>query len=45
MRAIVKGAAPAELIRYRAVPGAVYDGGDFTPVKHATQESGHVHAP
>lgn len=39
MRAIVKGAAPAELIRYRAVPGAVYDGGDFTPVKHAIREA------
>ncbi len=39
MRAIAKGAEPVELGRYRAVPGAVYDGGDFTPVKDAIREA------
>ena len=39
MRAISKGAEPVELGRYRAVPGAVYDGGDFTPVKDAIREA------
>lgn len=33
MRAITKGAEPAELQAYRAAPGATYDGKDFTPVK------------
>jgi hypothetical protein len=47
MRAIAKRAEPAELVRYRAVPGAVYDGGDFTLVKDAIRrallaEQGHL---
>jgi len=33
MRAITKGPEPAQLAAYRAVPGATYDGKDFTPVK------------
>jgi uncharacterized protein (TIGR02646 family) len=33
MRAITKGPEPALLRTYRAVPGATYDGKDFTPVK------------
>lgn len=33
MRAITKGREPAVLRAYRAVPGATYDGKDFTPVK------------
>ncbi len=33
MRAIKKGPEPASLRAYRAVPGASYDGKDFTPVK------------
>ncbi|MEP7122175.1 MAG: hypothetical protein ABJE95_14745 [Byssovorax sp.] len=33
MRAITKGPEPAKLQAYRAVPGATYDGKDFTPVK------------
>ena len=33
MRAIEKGPEPAALQAYRAVPGAIYDGKDFTPVK------------
>ncbi|WP_437481821.1 hypothetical protein WME75_39515 [Sorangium sp. So ce1014] len=33
MRAIAKGHEPPELKAYRAVPGATYDGKDFTPVK------------
>ena len=34
MQAITKGAEPATLQAYRAVPGATYDGKDFTPVKN-----------
>ncbi len=34
MRAITKGPEPAALQAYRAVPGATYDGKDFTPVKN-----------
>jgi uncharacterized protein (TIGR02646 family) len=34
MRAITKGPEPATLQAYRSVPGATYDGKDFTPVKH-----------
>jgi uncharacterized protein (TIGR02646 family) len=37
MRLITKGPEPAELRRYRAVPGATYDGADFTPVKDAVR--------
>src|SRR5688572_10926482 len=33
MRAITKGLEPTTLRAYRAVPGATYDGKDFTPVK------------
>ncbi len=33
MRAITKGPDPATLQAYRAVPGATYDGKDFTPIK------------
>lgn len=33
MRAIKKGPEPTTLRSYRAVPGATYDGKDFTPVK------------
>jgi uncharacterized protein (TIGR02646 family) len=33
MRAITKGPEPATLQAYRAVPGATYDGKDFTPIK------------
>ena len=33
MRAITKGPEPSRLQAYRAVPGATYDGKDFTPVK------------
>ncbi len=33
MRAITKGPEPAALQTYRAVPGARYDGKDFTPIK------------
>ncbi len=33
MRAITKGPEPSGLQAYRAVPGATYDGKDFTPVK------------
>lgn len=33
MRAITKGPEPAALQAYRAVPGATYDGKDFTPIK------------
>ena len=33
MRAITKGPEPSRLQAYRAVPGATYDGEDFTPVK------------
>ena len=33
MRDITKRAEPASLTTYRAQPGAVYDGADFTPVK------------
>lgn len=33
MRAISKGPEPTTLRAYRAVPGATYDGKDFTPVK------------
>lgn len=39
MRAIAKGAEPVVLGQYRAVPGAVYDGGDFTPVKDTIREA------
>lgn len=35
MRLIQKGREPLELRQYRAVPGAAYDGKDFTPVKDA----------
>lgn len=37
MRLITKGPEPAELRRYRAVPGATYDGADFTAVKDAVR--------
>ena len=37
MRAITKGPEPALLQAYRAVPGATYDGKDFTPVKVAVR--------
>ena len=33
MQAITKGPEPTALRAYRAVPGATYDGKDFTPVK------------
>jgi uncharacterized protein (TIGR02646 family) len=33
MRAIPKGAEPTALRAYRATPGAVFDGANFTPVK------------
>jgi uncharacterized protein (TIGR02646 family) len=39
MRAISKGSEPAELRAYRAVPGATYDGKDFTPVKGKIREA------
>ncbi len=39
MRAITKGAEPVALAQYRAMPGAVYDGGGFTPVKDAIREA------
>ncbi len=39
MRAITKGAEPALLRAYRAVPGATYDGKDFTPVKEEIREA------
>jgi uncharacterized protein (TIGR02646 family) len=39
MRAITKGSEPALLRAYRAVPGATYDGKDFTPVKDAVREA------
>ncbi|MFH1135013.1 MAG: retron system putative HNH endonuclease [Pseudomonadota bacterium] len=38
MRAIRKGVGPEELARFRAQPGAVYDGGGFTPVKDRIRE-------
>jgi uncharacterized protein (TIGR02646 family) len=37
MRAITKGPEPGLLKAYRAVPGATYDGKDFTPVKEAVR--------
>ena len=37
MRSITKGPEPALLQAYRAVPGATYDGKDFTPVKDAVR--------
>ena len=39
MRHITKGPEPAELRAYRGVPGATYDGGDFTPVKTAIRKA------
>lgn len=39
MLALVKGAEPGELAAYRAVPGATYDGKDFTPVKTALRRA------
>lgn len=39
MRPIDKGPEPVELQRYRAVPGATYDGKDFTPVKRVIREA------
>ncbi len=39
MRAVNKGAEPAELVQYRAQPGAVYDGANFTPVKSRIRET------
>ena len=38
MRAITKKAEPYELAQYRTRPGAVYDGGNFTPVKNRIRE-------
>jgi len=35
VRQILKQAEPAELVQYRNVPDAKYDGGNFTPVKDA----------
>lgn len=39
MRAIQKTEEPVELVAFRAVPGATYDGGNFTPVKEKIRES------
>ena len=39
MRAIDKGPEPKALPAYRAVPGATYDGKDFTPVKDAIRDA------
>lgn len=39
MRAITKGPEPGLLKAYRAVPGATYDGKDFTPVKEAIRSA------
>ena len=39
MRAIQKGPEPASLKSYRAVPGATYDGKDFTPVKEEIRDA------
>jgi len=47
VRQIVKQAEPAELVQYRNVPDAKYDGGNFTPVKDAIRldlllDQGHL---
>lgn len=47
MRQITKQAEPNELVQYRNVPGATYDGGNFTPVKAAIRvallrDQGHL---
>ncbi|MFO0610570.1 MAG: hypothetical protein U0324_45835 [Polyangiales bacterium] len=39
MRALTKGREPASLRAYRAVPGAAYDGADFTAVKDEIREA------
>ncbi|MRG92791.1 TIGR02646 family protein [Polyangium spumosum] len=39
MRVITKGPEPSALRNYRAVPGAIYDGKDFTPVKVEIREA------
>jgi len=39
MRAITKGPEPTALRDYRAVPGATYDGKDFTPVKDEVRKA------
>jgi uncharacterized protein (TIGR02646 family) len=39
MRTITKGPEPTELTAYRAVPGATYDGKDFTPVKDKIRDA------
>jgi uncharacterized protein (TIGR02646 family) len=39
MRAITKGPEPVALAAYRAVPGATYDGKDFTPVKDEIRDA------
>jgi uncharacterized protein (TIGR02646 family) len=38
MRTIQKGNEPPALRMYRAVPGAIYDGKDFTPIKEEIRE-------
>jgi hypothetical protein len=39
MRTITKGSEPKSLRDYRAVPGATYDGKDFTRVKNAIRKA------
>lgn len=39
MRAISKGLEPIELLQYRAQPGAIYDGNNFTTVKNRIRET------
>lgn len=39
MWTILKGAEPPSLREYRAVPGAVYDGAKFTPVKNDVRDA------
>lgn len=39
MRAIHKGNEPPLLRAYRAVPGALYDGADFTPIKDQIRDA------
>jgi len=39
MRAIKKRPEPVELQKYRAIPGAKFDGKDFTPIKDKVREA------